>query len=371
MALRAQAFDLMDRWKQDKSEDTLEEILAIVAKAGEQFGLSRGGINHDEHGYVSHIQMLTRLLDAAQVVYGGGEIGRSRTRESRHVLLRDALDTAESLLETVRLLQEGERESEYVLKCVAELDALYGNHSAALQIWDSLLNRPGVYRPSIRRQIIGAQLSRFKRRWSDVPQQQIRRIVQLLEENIREEPEEERNIRMWIQAVRRQTPAVPLERATSRIAYWKANSSAVDAAYYLYVLHTLEALDGSPVARAAAHDALIECKRRSRMQRNRSVSFEWLGNGRGIQRLVHHSELGAWDSTAEFWQGADILARVSGRVASIRGPEAGELELTGGVLAFFVPNKAGLAKGRDENSRVTLFLGFSYDGPRAWEVKRA
>ncbi len=28
-------------------------------------------------------------------------------------------------------------------------------------------------------------------------------------------------------------------------------------------------------------------------------------------------------------------------------------------------------RGRDENRAVTFYLGFSYDGPRAWEVQNA
>jgi len=372
MALRSFAYDLLDGWKKDRNELLLTEAINLIAQAGTQFEKSREGNGHDEHGYVSHIQMLLRLLDAAQIVHGGsdGGIAQIVAKRSKDLFLRDALDTAEGLLELVRLMQEGERESEYVTRCAANLDSLYGNYAAALKAWDTLLSRQDVYKPSIRRQIIGAYLSRKKRLWNEVSQDHIRRSVQLLEQNMLEEPGEERNIRMWVQAVRRVMPPRAIDSVVARVAYWKANSASVDAAYYLYVLHAVMALEGSPVARRQAEEALVECKRRSRLQRNRSVSFEWFGTGVGIQRLVHQSEMGAWDSAREFWKGTDRLSRVGGRVASIRGPEAGEIELPGGLSAFFVPGKSDLAKGRDENVRVTLFLGFAYDGPRAWDVRR-
>jgi hypothetical protein len=60
---------------------------------------------------------------------------------------------------------------------------------------------------------------------------------------------------------------------------------------------------------------------------------------------------------------------MKGAIASISGPEAGLIELRGGVKAFFVPGKSGHLRGRDENRAVECFLGFSYDGPRAWEVR--
>lgn len=72
-----------------------------------------------------------------------------------------------------------------------------------------------------------------------------------------------------------------------------------------------------------------------------------------------------------FWEGKDKLQRVPGRVAIIDAPQRGTIELPGAVNAFFVPAIAGLARGRDENSRVTCNVGFSYDGVRAWEVRPA
>jgi hypothetical protein len=89
-----------------------------------------------------------------------------------------------------------------------------------------------------------------------------------------------------------------------------------------------------------------------------------------LKRLVHQNELGDWDVEAGFWVNSDKLVRISGVVKSISGPQAGEIELDGGITAFFVPAVAGITKERDENSFISCLLGFSYDGPRAWSVSR-
>lgn len=48
------------------------------------------------------------------------------------------------------------------------------------------------------------------------------------------------------------------------------------------------------------------------------------------------------------------------------GPQAGFVEFAGGLQAFFVPAVSGLSSG-SENTLVQAYLGFSYDGPRAWD----
>jgi hypothetical protein len=56
-------------------------------------------------------------------------------------------------------------------------------------------------------------------------------------------------------------------------------------------------------------------------------------------------------------------------VSHISGPQAGEIEVAGGMKAFFVPGVAGLQYGRAQNVQVKFFLGFSYEGLRAWSVE--
>ena len=112
-----------------------------------------------------------------------------------------------------------------------------------------------------------------------------------------------------------------------------------------------------------------ECRELTRFRRNRDRSYEWLGEGPGIARLVHQSRLGDWGPDQGFWKNTEPLTRVSGRVARINGPQAGMIELAGGLEAFFVPARSGLSRGH-ENTPVQAFLGFSYDGPRAWDILR-
>ena len=115
-----------------------------------------------------------------------------------------------------------------------------------------------------------------------------------------------------------------------------------------------------------AEQALEECRQVTRFRRDRARSFEWIGSGDGVGELVHQGQLGEWKD--DFWEHRHSLVRLQGTVASIDAPQKGTIELAGGVKAFFVPGKSDLHFGRDENASVTCYLGFSYDGPRAWDV---
>jgi hypothetical protein len=94
-----------------------------------------------------------------------------------------------------------------------------------------------------------------------------------------------------------------------------------------------------------------------------------LGLGQGLKQLVHQDMLGEWDRENDFWAKTSQLHRLEGVVSNINGPQAGEIELAGGQMAFFVPGVAGLVFGRAPNTRVRFFLGFSYEGLRAWSVE--
>ena len=91
----------------------------------------------------------------------------------------------------------------------------------------------------------------------------------------------------------------------------------------------------------------------------------------GVTRLVHHSQLGNWDRSKEFWENTSLLVRAQGRIARINAPQSGEIEVQGGLKAFFVPARGNYSRGRSENRAVTFYLGFSYEGLRGWEVKDA
>ena len=320
-----------------------------------------------EHGYISEVQMLINLVD--QAGRRSGVVVDVLARPSTDPFLKQALERAEDLLDRAHHLHAGEEPSQYVLQCRARLQGFYGNYQSALQAWDNLLARPEVAKPPVRRQIVWTLLRRRDGNWSNLSSGETDRVCRLLEENLEEETSDSTSLRLWLRAVRHSRIPPSMDSVIERVGYWKTNTGALDAAYYLYVLHVLRALDGSTQGAADAERALDECRGLARFRRDRTRSFEWVGPGDGIGALVHQSRLGDW--VGDFWESADALVRLNGRICSIDAPQKGLIELGGGIEAFFVPAKSDFQVGRDENLPVTCYVGFSYDGPRAWDVLRA
>lgn len=352
-----------------ETREPIASMASLAADACQCFARARELDPDDEHGYISEVQMLIRLLDyAGQDV--GGRVLQYISSPAASPFLREAFEKAEDLLEQVRRNREGESPSSYELNCRASLDSLFGEHEKALQIWDNLLSQKDIYGPPLRRQIVRTYLVRRQREWSKLNPKELKRSVDLLEQNLHEDPYNEKDLRLWIQAVRRPPCTISITAAIERVAYWRSRTGSLEATFYLYVLHSILALEGSVLNRDEAEMMLSECRQLARRRRNRRRSFEWLGLGEGVAALVHQSELGEWQEDIDFWAKPKLLKRITGRIAWIEGPQAGSIEVQNGLEAFFVPGRGHFYKGQAENQAVELYLGFSYDGLRAWDVHK-
>ena len=190
-----------------------------------------------------------------------------------------------------------------------------------------------------------------------------------MESNIREDATDESSIRLWFQAMRR-IPGQSSDAAIERLSYWKANSDSIDARFYLFILHSLRCMDGNSGARDSAQSLLRECRTLAQGMPNRHYAREWFGTGTGLKRIVPSNELGEWEQA---FDRLDRLALVEGRIISMRGPESGEIELTCGLKAFFVPARghrgSAFYREKDENAQVRFCLAFAYDGLVAWATR--
>jgi len=373
MVLRQQIYNTLEACKQcgECSHIEYEDIKHKVEDAGEQFEKSRTlAAPQEEHAYVSHIQLLIRTVDF------GFAMSKKPSREEflvskESAWYRELLDLSEHLLEELERKKEGERPGYYITQCQTGLKELYGDYSRVLEGWNSLLDQKDVFLPPVRRQIARVYLSRKNRSWDGLDQRELKRVAQLMQENIETDATDYRSIRSWFQAVRR-IEGQSIETAIERLTYWKATCQSIEATFYLYILYVLQAFDGSLIAVSRALDLIKESSQMARTLAIRHNSIEWYGKGVGMKRILYHTQLiKAWEE--EFEKG-DKLSLLEGRIAKIYGPEAGNIELKCGLSAFFVPVrgfKRIYSRSQDENKAVRFYLSFSYDGLRAWAVRDA
>ncbi len=189
-----------------------------------------------------------------------------------------------------------------------------------------------------------------------------------MEENLTDNPASGRDMRTWFRAYR-MLPDFTLVRALEQMTQWSLLSDDIDAKYYLYILHFTATEEKFPRSAQQAKQYIELCRRQAPALQSKK-SFEWWA-ARELRRpcpLVHHSELGRWSKERDFFDGIEKLGRVEGRIDDIASSQSGTIEIRG-VPAFFTP-RGQFYRGRDLNASVTCYLGFSYEGLRAWDVRR-
>ncbi len=373
MILRQWASFLMstieNRSQRPIQEEQLLKVDDLVNQAESAFTKSRELDPYEEHSYIAHIQLLVRVVE-----FGFKVSGKSHYAEflasPQNLRYQNMVEKAEGLLAEVKRLRFGRQLSSYIERCEAEISRFYEHYSEILMRWNNLLTRRDNFAPPIRRGIVDVYLARNGRSWDGLSRKELERIVDLMEQNLEAEPDNGENTRLLFEAMHR-IPDTSIITARERLQYWYTRSDSIDAVYYLYVLTALEAIEGSASAVRPAKELIDQCKQRSRALPGalQHAERDWLGKGHGMASLISTKKLGPFVEAKNFYQEDRLLARVRGRVIEANRPESGKIELECGLQAFFVPEQKGpppVSLTHHLNERVDFFLGFSYQGLRAW-----
>jgi hypothetical protein len=354
MVYRSRVYDALGR------HVTFEDLSPWVDDAAAEFASSRElAASTKDHGFVSEIQMRVKLVE-----YGIRDSTLASYLEGTpHPLVVSSLEKAEDLISTLRYRGDPRKPSSFEQTERAKLKRIYGDYGTSLQLLDALLVKGTVPLPIVRRQLVWTYLARVDRDWRALAQKDVNRVVSLLNENMAVDGYSSSDALAWWRAVRMESPH---ERVKEVLAYWRSSNPTLDAEYCSFVAYALDALDNLPVSAPEAAKHARKSAEMARSEGTRTRSVDWYGDGQGMASLVHHSELGKWDPGLDFWADTRRLRTVEARVKKIRGPQAGVADVRG-MEAFFVPQRAGVVRGRHENEYIRGFLAFTHDGLRIWE----
>lgn len=369
MCIRESVYDLMNEIRALPQnsiayKDNIEMLESKVEEAGKYFGLARN-LKNDEYGHIAHIQMLVKVVDFAYLLSG-----LSRTEFLKRNVTSwfgECIDIAEGLLEEAKKLNSNHEEDIYVVSCNQDIQNIYGDYSKILENWNNLLLKSD-FKARIRRQIVRTYLRKVQDEngndsdFSQLDDTTIKRVTELMEDNILEEPQNDKNIYLWFQAARF-NKYVTIDNAIEKVSRWKTNSDSLEALYYLYVLKAIKALDGYSDAAQEAKRLISECSKRTRNNPNRITCNEWYGPGTGLDRLLSKKKV-----IKDRFVNASQLYSLKGTIAHYEHAGSGIIEIEG-LPVFFQPSQGNDGQGGftkdDENREVYFCLGFSYDGLRA------
>ena len=372
MAWRDDLYDLLASTRNDLAPDQEKEVLGKIKEATKEFEVARGLDRRSEYNYISQVQMILRVVGTVSSAKGYRYDRIGFLTMPGNDFYRDLVDQAQNLLSDLTLIKGDETPSQLQVELEASLEGLIGNQSEAIERLTNVLDRRESYKPPLRRAIIRSYVARRQGDWAKLSDHELARVLGLANDNITEEPASDYNLRLWLRAVRTEN-ALSVDRVAERLGYKRLQNPSVDTTYYLYIAKFLQLESGDLGAKSQVSNLIEECAREARGMSRTTSSFEWLGNESGLGGLIHVSTLGKWDPDRGFWTNTEPLKRVGGRIAIIRNQGNGEIELPSGLRVFFAPSRGaipgGYIAGQDTGREVEFYLGFSYDGLRAWSVR--
>ncbi|WP_431885261.1 hypothetical protein [Micromonospora wenchangensis] len=346
----------------------LDEVLVRFRSAMEAFDLARKAAPNSDYAYITPVQLTLEVLERLVRVSGHQSLpDLINSGEVASDWVAAELAQAEDLLDQYRALranQYGPPDSDHFRGCEEKIEQLYSNIDHLITQWRAQMD-DSEEKAAIGRALARAYIRQSNRDWSSMDESTLRTIAECLDGAIRVRTPTEAELRNWFQAYRR-LPEYNELRALERFSSIAEVTDSLEASYYLYVLHFMRWRRGEEFNQDRIRAHMVTTDKLSRYA-NRQWSYEWVGRSPEWCPLTHFSELGEWADG--FWNRPQPLDRVAGVIQEIEGPDRGWVRIGDGRLRALFRPRDKFRRGRDEYAYVDFFLGFSYEGLRAWEVE--
>lgn len=358
--------------REDNEEENIqiiEQIEEDAGKAFEYFKLVRES-NIGIAGHVSEINLCIKISDMAKNTLTETEnFVKYITTETGNWVIK-YFDRATDLWDECKKLAS-ETNFENLDDIELKLRQLTANLEESISLWENYLKRSfGKNRNQARRLLARA----YEKRNVTVidterEQENLRRIISLMEENMLEESFQSGNIRIWFDAIKKlnvDNQDAMIMDAIIKLNKWVTLTDSVEAHYYRFILKFIQAIDGSSLAANELPKLLRELKNKSINLYNRTVPQHWLTkSGEGLAALMSNSR--SKKNTISEDEMASSMQVLIGRISNNYVNESHAYINYRGVEIYFNPSatKGEIDKSKI-NQRVKFGVGFSYDGPRAY-----
>lgn len=295
--------------------------------------------------------MLLKVFDFSQKYEG---LSKMEIVTNAYQPYADWIDDCHNLLETLENYYNNSADgvSERYDTCEHNLRLLYEDYGSIIQKLTNQMDN-SKHPQMVRRNIVRTY---FYRGDYTNKEKTIGQITTLMEQNILEEPNNERNFFLWFKAAR-YSKYLRIDEILAKLAQWSSLSPSIDVTFYHYVFYAIKALNGSSIAAQTCRRLIEECKNKGG---NKKIGIrEWYG--KAPQKLLSNLDVKPSDNQDAFY-------RVEGVVSGYEHAGAAKIITDQGLEVFFNPGKNNITKD-NLNSSVTFFLGFSYDGLRAENVE--
>lgn len=365
-----------------KSNPTLETGLRyravdVIDKIEDNYELSREFFMtaydrgwKSEHALVSYTKLIQGAVEAIYRQSKPVDTGKKHTycdffkqNNEASQWCREELEELEWSITELKRIQDEDKISHHAEETISKVPKFYDDKEGLIEGLTNLMTSHKDIDHTNTRRLLASTYFKVHEE-SGLSDKNLDKIVDLMEINIASNRGDDRDIKHWFRAYR-MSPSFSYYEAIDKIEVWERLRKSVHATYYLYILHYFSYREGVLSSQQKAKDYIEKCRRNIPVSTTSKKSFEWVSSDtKRTLPLVNAHELGKWDG---FFANKHKLGRVTGIITSVDNQKKGAIRVNG-FDAFFVPKSDFITD--DVNSEVSFYLGFSYEGLRAWQVEK-
>lgn len=371
MCYRTELYRLKDEcWSdKDKAQMNREEMRANFDKASEAFSIARSLAPQKEHGYIAFVQMVMQMIELEYSVSMYKTPGRDYTHFiTTNAWCRDVLTKANEVINDYNNSNQ-EFQNPRIKEKQLQLLKFFGEKDKMINAWNNLLDKREFDQNLVRRQLCYALLAKNEFDWMKAKGKDISRIIEHLEENLKNKVDV-RDLRLWFEASRRLNSKI--NELIKKVEQWEFQKPSLDTAYYLMCLFGVQAING--VKSGVDNYEKYQKKVLERINTPYSKVFclEWAGSTDTSAILINHQQLGTWVRDQQFFEVKPTnLLRLKGKVIKYLSRMQGFLEIESvGLQVMYQPGLCNhFSDDAQKGTKVEFYLGFNYDGARAFQVE--
>lgn len=371
MCYRTELYRLKDMCWGKKAENEKYGLLIwkYFEKASESFKIAREVAPLKEHGYIAFVQMVIQMIDFEY------SVSNYKTPSNDYTDFIIANDRCRNILTQANdvINDYKDNNQEYENSKIVEKQILllrfFGTKEKMISSWQALLDNNKYDQNLVRRQLIYAYLAKNEFNWNNAKGKDIRRIMELCEGNL-ENRVEIRDLRLWFDVARHLNMNThELIKKAQELEYKK---QTIESAYMLMCLFAIQALNGVKSGIDSFEKYQKETSRRaSNTIYSKIFCREWVGMDTDFSFLLNHRQIGEWSKELSFFKGKPIgLLRLKGKVVKYINRMQGYIEVdNSGIQVMYQPASCNhYSDDAHKQTSVTFFMGFNFDGARAFEV---
>jgi hypothetical protein len=371
MCYRTELYRLKDIYRNKKEEDkkSILEMKEYFNNSSDVFGIVRELVPQREHGYIAFIQMVIQMIEFEYSISPLKTATKDYTQFiSSNSWCRNILGQATEAINDYKENNQ-EYESPKIREKQYQLLKFFGEKEKIINVWNGLLGNKEYDQNLVRRQLTYAYLAKNDFDWEKAKGKDIKRILELTEENLANKVDN-RDLQLWFEVARQLNKDV--DELIKKVEIWEFQNPSLNTAYFLMCLYGVQTIGGVKSGIDNYEKYQKKVSDRIKTTYSRVFCIEWVGLHENKIMLLNNKSVGKWDRDKQFFEEIGTsLFRLKGRVIKYNSAAQGFIEVeNSGITVIYQPAKFNhYSDDAQKQTKVEFYVGFNYDGGRAFEVK--